>query len=435
MDRAASSPGAPPHSVVPASADEIRSHLNRILASSAFRASKRCHRFLEFVIDQLLTGNAASIKERTLAIEVFDRSSSWDSGGDDTIVRVGAREVRKRLAQYYSSPEGMQEKIRIELRLGSYVPEIVRVDYPPRRSASTLTVPAPVTVELIPPPVAAPRRPLLKWGAIAVTIAFAAAIAITAYSRLHKQTPFDQFWAPFVRSSEPVMIAVASPVVYKPTPRAYSLSDQHSGGTSLPIVKPLQVDPKKLTGSDFVPVEDQYLAFGDSVASMDVQLLLARHSHGAHVRFASRVDFAELRDAPVILVGAFTNHWTVELTQHFRFHFGFDPHWIPAILDSSNPGHYWSIPGKQDNETSPEDYFLVCRLPTSPSGTPVMIAGGVEQFGTEAAGRFIADPNRLNSVLKVFGKDWQNKNIEIVMHDKVIENTPAAPDLVGYYSW
>ncbi len=108
-------------------AEEVRSHLARIFASPAFRASKRCHRFLEYVVTQTLEGKAATLKERTLAVEVFDRSSSWDSG-DDTIVRVGAREVRKRLAQFYTSPEGAAERIRIELHSGSYVPEFSCVE-------------------------------------------------------------------------------------------------------------------------------------------------------------------------------------------------------------------------------------------------------------------------------------------------------------------
>ena len=43
--------------------------------------------------------------------------------GEDTIVRVGAREVRKRLAQYYVTSEGSASSILIELPPGSYAPE------------------------------------------------------------------------------------------------------------------------------------------------------------------------------------------------------------------------------------------------------------------------------------------------------------------------
>ena len=37
--------------------------------------------------------------------------------------RVGAREVRRRLAQYYATPEGGASEVRIDLPSGSYVPE------------------------------------------------------------------------------------------------------------------------------------------------------------------------------------------------------------------------------------------------------------------------------------------------------------------------
>jgi hypothetical protein len=421
--------GATQGGVSSPSPDEIRAHVARVLASPAFRASKRCHRFLDFIVTQLLEGHASTIKERTLATEVFDRSASWDSGGDDTIVRVGAREVRKRLAQFYSSPEGMQEKIRVELPLGSYVPEVVRLDYPLPMAPVGLA--AATHVEAIPLPVARSRRHYFWIAGTAV----AALITAAVYGGTQKPSPFMQFWSPFVHSPEPVLVAVAAPLVYSPSARAYGLDSERWGSPTLGVARPLRLDPHQLNGADFVPVPDQYLAFGDSIAATNVQVMLATHSKDVHVRFASRVEFAEFRDAPVILIGAFTNRWTIEFTQHFRYHFGYDNHWIPAIIDSAKPGHTWNIPQKQDNGTSPEDYFLVCRLPSSPSGTPMLIAGGVAQFGTEAAGRFLSDPSHLATVLKGLGQDWQNKNVEIVMHDKVIGNSPAAPELVASYVW
>src|ERR1039457_3872643 len=70
------------------SAEEVRGHVARVLASTAFKSSKRCHRFLDFIVIELLEGRASTIKERTLATQVFDRSPTWDAGGDDTIVRA-----------------------------------------------------------------------------------------------------------------------------------------------------------------------------------------------------------------------------------------------------------------------------------------------------------------------------------------------------------
>src|SRR6476469_7157923 len=102
--------------------DEIRLQLRSILASPAFHGSKRCQQFLEYVCEKSLAGEGGSLKERTVAVEVFGRRPQADLG-EDTIVRVGAREVRKRLAVYYVTPEGAGSEIRIDLPSGSYAPD------------------------------------------------------------------------------------------------------------------------------------------------------------------------------------------------------------------------------------------------------------------------------------------------------------------------
>jgi hypothetical protein len=55
--------------------------------------------------------------------EVFGRSPSYDTG-EDAIVRVTASDVRKRLLQHYDR-NGSASEFRINLPLGSYIPEII----------------------------------------------------------------------------------------------------------------------------------------------------------------------------------------------------------------------------------------------------------------------------------------------------------------------
>jgi hypothetical protein len=76
----------------------VRAQLERILASTPFRNSKRYPALLRYVVEQELKGEAANLKERTIGMEVFGRDSSYDPGADP-VVRVSAGEVRKRLAQ------------------------------------------------------------------------------------------------------------------------------------------------------------------------------------------------------------------------------------------------------------------------------------------------------------------------------------------------
>ena len=101
--------------------ERIREELNRILASHEFRTSKRSQDFLRYVVDHTLRGEADLLKERTIGVDVFGRSSDYDPS-DDATVRVKAGEVRKRLGLYYAE-QGARNPIRIDLPLGSYVPE------------------------------------------------------------------------------------------------------------------------------------------------------------------------------------------------------------------------------------------------------------------------------------------------------------------------
>ena len=414
------------HRVGELSADEIRAHLQRLLASPAFRSSKRCQRFLGYVVGEVLDGRSEGLKERTLAIEVFDRAESFHSG-DDTIVRVGAREVRKRLAQYYTTAEGMQEKIRIELPPGSYVPEFV--------AAETFGT---ALMEVSPPALTVPQRQRTRriWmAALAAAVAVLVVLLLRHPSVLAEQDAFQEFWSPMWQTPGPVLIAIAHPLVYHVSWRATRLNDERLGPTPLPVQRPLQLAPKELDGSDIIPVPNQYVGYGDTVAAKEVAVLLARHSKDARLRPADQLEFADFREVPAILIGAFTNRWTMEFTQKFRFHFAYDSQYIPSIVDGMDNSRSWKLPARIDDGTTAEDYFLVCRLANSSSGKPTILVAGLKQFGTEAASRFVVDPKAVDDTIRKIGSNWQNRNLEFVFHGKVIGNSPSASELVAWYSW
>src|SRR6266545_2814208 len=78
----------------------VLAELERILASPSFRGTKRSQDFLTYVVNHALDGRTECLKERSIGADVFGRRADYDTG-DDSIVRVKASEVRKRLAQYY----------------------------------------------------------------------------------------------------------------------------------------------------------------------------------------------------------------------------------------------------------------------------------------------------------------------------------------------
>src|ERR1035441_9741864 len=101
-------------------APKVREQLERLLAHPLFANSKRYPALLAYTVEQTLLGNAAELKERSIGVEVFGRSPTYDANSDP-VVRITAGEVRKRLTQYYYEPSHRSELL-IELPTGSYVP-------------------------------------------------------------------------------------------------------------------------------------------------------------------------------------------------------------------------------------------------------------------------------------------------------------------------
>ena len=409
--------------------EEIRRQLQAILASPAFHGSRRCQQFLEYVCEKSLQGEIGALKERTLAIEVFGRRPGSDLG-DDTIVRVGAREVRKRLAQYYVTPEGAASEIRIDLPLGAYAPVF--------RYFTSAAGEEP-GVEAIPGAQEA-RASRWKRGLQLATALAVAALVVLAAVRFSGGNPnraaFQRFWEPVFRDPETLLVAMAHPIVYHPSGRAIRLSEESLPAQDVPLQRPITAPPGKLNGADFVPVFNQYVGFGDMVAAAEVSSMLGRRGKEVRLRLANTVEFADLRRAPTLLIGAVTNRWTMELQQAWRFRFNWIPGTTAVIADTqagANP-RQWAVPAKDDG-TAPEDYILVCRIHSSSTGGLLIVAAGLKQFGTEAAGRLLADPEQLGPILRRLPPGWDAKNVQLVLHARVIGNTPAQPEVVATHVW
>src|ERR1700677_4805228 len=80
----------------------VRDQLGKILASPEFLNAARSARFLQFVVEQTLSGAAGEIKEYVVAVEVFGRKESYDSR-EHSAVRVEAARLRQRLQSYYAN--------------------------------------------------------------------------------------------------------------------------------------------------------------------------------------------------------------------------------------------------------------------------------------------------------------------------------------------
>jgi hypothetical protein len=439
----------------PGSADRIRLvrlALHEVLRSSPFRSSTQCQKLLTYLVDKSLAGRDELLRERVIGAEVFGREPDYDAA-NDPIVRARAAEVRKRLAQYYLSPGSVQPRVRIEIPSGHYRVRFEfavgdggssRTDLPaaPTQSAaaelpegepSATVVPAggPVLVPLAAKSVR--RRP--RWippSIVAGCVAVALLAAGLAFRTLRPATPaaFDQFWSPAMKSQMPVIIYSGTNVVYRLSP---AFLDQYRKSHHLENNGPeFAVDLKSagpLRPEDFLPSTNAYVTVGDISAFTAITSMLAQHRKPYELRYAADISPGDLHSGPTVLVGAFNNRWTLDVTNPLRFAFaGGD-----TIRDKVT-GRSWSVRVKPDGSTT-DDYAIVSRLLSADGRETIMTAAGIGQYGTQAASEFLSSPAKIAEFSRTAPAGWERMNLQIVLHILVVDDVPGSVDVVATHSW
>ena len=107
---------------------EERTELGAVLRSPVFARSPALSHLLTYLCEKTFAGETDQIKEYSVALDVFDRQESFDQD-TDSIVRVQANRLRKRLTEYYAG-EGSPHAIHISVPVGQYVPVFQRVAAP-----------------------------------------------------------------------------------------------------------------------------------------------------------------------------------------------------------------------------------------------------------------------------------------------------------------
>lgn len=177
--------------------EEVRAELTRLLESSAFRTSKRCREFLEYIVDHTINGPSGALKERSIGVELFQLSQDFDTG-QHTIVRVTANEVRKKLAQHYLAENGSYRALKITLPPGSY-------------SADFKWDAAPQPIEAPPPtPAVVPHR--LAWPSGPVILSATAALLILGAFALWRTHGVKTITVDAKSPSLPAGAAILSPI-------------------------------------------------------------------------------------------------------------------------------------------------------------------------------------------------------------------------------
>jgi hypothetical protein len=394
---------------------KILAALELIVTGAAFRSSKRCQEFLRYVVEETVAGRADKLKERTVGVELFGRGPEYDPSSD-AIVRVRASEVRKRLYQHYDQAQTVSGW-RIELPPGSYVPEFHWVP------AEEPVVAAPAA------PLGNPRR---AW--LAALLLLPAVVGLIAYVLRPAPPAFEQFWRPMVASANPAVVCLGQPVVYNFSKRVH---EQYAKRSPQPVALgpyALPLADLEFTAQDILPVPDQYVGAGSAAAAMKVGNLLAEFTKRTQLRIGNEFSAFDLKHYPVLLVGAFSNAWSLHVQERFPFRFVQEQS-RRGIRETVGERRQWFLDALQANGRTPEDYAIVARTFDSGTDEPLMMVAGVTQYGTQAAAEFVTSKLDLEKALAQAPADWPQKNLQILLRVAVTGNTPGKAQVVALHVW
>lgn len=405
----------------------VAAELKSLLHSPLFRRSERYSALLRHIVEKALEGKTADLKERIIGIEVFHRSSDYDTAADP-VVRFCAGEVRKRLAQYYvHSAEAL---IEIELPIGSYIPLFrLRASAPhasgigPEEGKAIVQEPdsALGNAEELPLPAEGVTTPgsifsrmavhKIQWRIALAALCVAAMLLVVKFGS--RKDSVQEAWAPFLDKAVSVNICTGSP-----PPEGTAVSD-----------------------SPDLSIEQHFLLSGHRVsiataaAIADISGYLEGHTQPFDLSESDSDSLDNLRNRPLVLVNANNNQWTLLLQKSLRFYFDSQGH-VGSILDRAHPEQRdWHIDFDQPYRQQTEDYAIVGRFFDKTINAPVFVIAGISTNGTKAAGEFSVSRRRLDDLMQGAPRGWEKMNFEAVLKVDVVQGRMGAVQVVAKNFW
>lgn len=202
--------------------ENVRTQVDRILASNTFRAAEVLRRLLRFLADKTFSGEADYLKEYSIGLDALGKPPTYDPS-KDAIVRLQASRLRQKLDEYYRS-EGRDDSLVIELPRGRFkISWRLKVSDAPA-DTGTPKIPAAITVpENTAPPNSDSVR---RWRNTAILMAgVSALLACVAWWALYRvrdnrvpvavigepAAPLAELWRPFLFSKNHLLIAFSNP--------------------------------------------------------------------------------------------------------------------------------------------------------------------------------------------------------------------------------
>jgi hypothetical protein len=415
-----------------------------MVASRHFARSALLSKFLLYIVAETIEGRQSEITEHQIGVRVFERAPSYRTV-EDNIVRNYARQLRRRLADYYQN-EGASEPLRIEVPVGGYAPIFLPASAKvPAEEDQQL--PAVIDPQSEPTNSAAPHRGVAallrsrwRWlllGPLLILAYSAALVGITWYTALrfharpHASTSTAPLWAAIFNNSTTSYIVPADAgfnlledVSQHPMPLANYME---GGYLNLPL-------PSLDAHSAGDLRTQQFTSFVDLQIVTSLERLPEFNPQHVMLRFPRDVHLEDLKNANVVILGSEgSNPWAAIAESNANFRIVDQGEMKGAVVVNSNPR-----PGEASfymshwNEPAHETFAVIEYLPNLAGTGRLLLLQGLDVAGTQAAAETLLHPSAIATILRRATRpDGSLRFFEILLRSTSIQSNAMATQVIA----
>jgi hypothetical protein len=422
----------------PAALEDLRTDerwrlVQRIVSSAPFQKSTRLRELLQYIAQETLRGNAHELTEHHIGNALFHKPSDY-SPLEDSSVRVHVRQLRLKLHEYFNE-DGRNEPIILEIPRGSYAPIFRSVQKGPV-SIDSKALPA----------LAWRHRAKLPWILCGILAMLCGVLAyrVAAHGTLTAAHPAAALSWPFSQifdARHQTIIVVAD--------SNYGMSRilaSHGGSLEEYLHQEFLQGPEvskigAIDSSLREYISDSTLtSFADVADIVSLYKMAGSLQSQISVRYPRDLRMRDLDHNNYVFIGSpASNPWVTLLQDKLNFRESEGVVGKSAkVFVNKNP-----LPGEQPEYIGlrwtggiGDDYATISLLPNATHDGSVLALQGLQQEGTEAAGRFLADEENRRQLMNVLGisaADSTSQSIwfEALIRSRTVSGAPKSTTLVA----
>ncbi|MGI8988923.1 MAG: hypothetical protein ACR2I2_04960 [Bryobacteraceae bacterium] len=428
-------------------AEQVKAELGRILQSQGFQRSERHSRFLRFVCESTLGGEAAHLNEYLIAHKVFERGSDY-SPGEDSVVRRQAFSLRQKLHEYYTT-EGKADTVRIELPVGRYIPTF-KFEVPSTPPTSIIQATEPPKKPFPPPGPSGLKIRVLPRKVVSI-VAIAVLCSATGWFagvRSQRGTALDpvfsRIWGPWLLFTEGTVICFSNALTagIRWTDRPFP-EDNLTRGIALSAEEAEAIRKQfhfPAGGFFYMNPALAHAKMGEALGSIQLTAMFTRVGVPVRATQSRYLNWQDFRNHNLILLGHDeANQWLDPILNKLPFRLGRTTVDKPRRIVITEPRQgerqeYYPDYSKGRNPPV-EDYALISLLNGIDGHHGLALINGVNTEGTMMALDYLTEPVSLRALESaLLGTNPRHSgtwHFQAILHSDLRDGVPGGIELIA----